>query len=331
MAATHAIPKEHLMEMVRMAGLAPSGHNTQPWHIRYVDDTIRILPDWSRRLPVVDADDHALYISLGCAVENLCIAAQHLGYTTSVSFFPTAEPEGCIQTKLTHNPDLQSSTDPSLFEAIPRRQTNRKQYDRRPLSESDLQQLQCVPMPDGIQAILLTDPQTMEPLLPVIEEATRNQFSDAAFREELVRWIRFSRKEVLSHHDGLVAQAMGLPNVPRKLGEWIMQRFATAKTEPARMVRMARSASAMAVFTAAHHDRTHWVRLGMGFERFALKATTLGIAHAHMNMPCEDTAMRAKLATAIGQPENVPLLLLRLGYAEPMPHSPRRPLETFAE
>lgn len=45
---------------------APSGHNTQPWKFRVEGNTITISPDFSRRLPIVDPDDHALFISLGC-------------------------------------------------------------------------------------------------------------------------------------------------------------------------------------------------------------------------------------------------------------------------
>ena len=54
-------------EFIRYATLAASGHNTQPWRFRIVDSSIEVLPDFSRRTPVVDPDDHHLFASLGCA------------------------------------------------------------------------------------------------------------------------------------------------------------------------------------------------------------------------------------------------------------------------
>lgn len=68
-----------LREMVRCATLAPSSHNTQCWRFRIERSAIAILPDLSRRCPVVDPNDHHLFVSLGCAAENLILAAQAYG------------------------------------------------------------------------------------------------------------------------------------------------------------------------------------------------------------------------------------------------------------
>lgn len=73
-----------MIELVHYAIMAPSGHNTQPWKFRIQENTISIFPDFSRRLPVVDPLDRELYISLGCALENLIVAAGHEGYRASV-------------------------------------------------------------------------------------------------------------------------------------------------------------------------------------------------------------------------------------------------------
>mgnify|MGYP000196789740 CR=1 FL=1 len=64
-----------LRDVIRYATLAASGHNTQPWRFSGDGGTVTIRPDLTRRTPVVDPDDHHLYASLGCAAENLKIAA----------------------------------------------------------------------------------------------------------------------------------------------------------------------------------------------------------------------------------------------------------------
>lgn len=75
-----------LRELVRYATLAPSSHNTQCWKFRLEADAISIWPDLSRRCPAVDPDDHHLFVSLGCAAENLIQAALANGLMGHVGF-----------------------------------------------------------------------------------------------------------------------------------------------------------------------------------------------------------------------------------------------------
>lgn len=77
-----------MKEIIRYATLAPSGHNTQCWRFRIEDHSIAILPDLSRRTPVVDPDDHHLFVSLGCAAENLVQAARAFGFMGNAEFSP---------------------------------------------------------------------------------------------------------------------------------------------------------------------------------------------------------------------------------------------------
>ena len=65
--------------MIEQAVKAPSGHNTQPWLFKTGETEIEIRPDFTKSLPVVDPDNRELFVSLGCAAENLCIAASHKG------------------------------------------------------------------------------------------------------------------------------------------------------------------------------------------------------------------------------------------------------------
>ena len=71
--------------LVEQAVKAPSGHNTQPWLFRQKDMAVEIHPDFSRALKVVDASHRELFISLGCAAENVCLAAHANNYEVDVA------------------------------------------------------------------------------------------------------------------------------------------------------------------------------------------------------------------------------------------------------
>ena len=53
--------------------MTASSHNAQPWKFKLADRAIAVLPDVSRRCPIVDPDDSSAW---GCANENLVQAAR---------------------------------------------------------------------------------------------------------------------------------------------------------------------------------------------------------------------------------------------------------------
>ena len=83
MSRSNNISSANFEFLVAQAVKAPSGHNTQPWKFRQNESAVEIYPDFDRRLPVVDPDDRELFVSLGCATENLCLAAQTKGYKSA--------------------------------------------------------------------------------------------------------------------------------------------------------------------------------------------------------------------------------------------------------
>jgi len=80
------------LTLIKAATQAPSGHNSQPWWFETSDHSIVIKPNFEKALPAVDGQHRELFISLGCALENLCIKASELQYQTNV----TLTPEGVI-------------------------------------------------------------------------------------------------------------------------------------------------------------------------------------------------------------------------------------------
>jgi hypothetical protein len=99
-----------LKELVHYATLAANSHNTQPWTFRSSEGRIDIAPDFSRRCPAVDPDDHHLFVSLGCAAENLSHAAAVVGLK--------AEPE-LVDTTVSMSLEPAPSICSPLFDAIP--------------------------------------------------------------------------------------------------------------------------------------------------------------------------------------------------------------------
>lgn len=308
-------------KLVRYATLAPSSHNTQCWRFTVSGDSIRVIPDLSRRLPMVDPDDHHLFVSLGCAAQNLIEAAGAAGFRAQVD--PASLSESGLAIAL--EPSRALST-PS-FDAITARQCTRATYDGRPIGNKDLEQLVDAGRGRGVEVLLLTDPIDIERVLQFVTEGNTAQLSDPVFRRELKRWIRFNKTEAVRRGDGLLGQAMGNPPVPSALGRALFGLLVRPGAENDRVAGHIRSSSGIAVFVSRSDDHAHWIQAGRCYQRFALLATSLGIRNAFVNQAVEVADVRRRFADSLGLVERRPDLVVRFGRGPLMPRSLRRPLE----
>jgi hypothetical protein len=308
-------------ELVRYATLAPSSHNTQCWKYRIEDHAISILPDLSRRCPAVDPDDHHLFVSLGCAAENLVQAALANGLRGDAGFDAAAG--GLIRVALEPTKGVVSP----LFQAIPERQSTRSEYDGNPLSKEELGMLEKAGTGNGIRLILITEQAAMENVLEYVVQGNTAQLNDRAFVDELKAWIRFNSDEAVRTGDGLYAASSGNPSVPTWLGSLLFSLFFTPKSENDKYAKHVRSSAGIAVFVSDAEDKAHWVEVGRCYERFALQSAALGIRNAFLNQPVEIPAVRLQFATFLGVGGQRPDLVVRFGRGPRMPQSLRRTVQ----
>ena len=307
-------------ELVRYATLAPSSHNTQCWKFAVEDKAISILPDLSRRTPAVDPDDHHLFVSLGCATENLVQAALAHGLAGEARFDAASD-----AVRVTLAPTRARAS--SLFKAIPQRQCTRGEYDSKPLSNEELSLLERAGTADGVRVLLLTERSAMEQVLDHVVQGNTAQMADPAFVKELKAWIRFNGADAVRTGDGLYSVSSGNPSIPSWIGDLAFGLFFTPKSENDKYARQIRSSAGIAVFVGQAADKAHWVEVGRCYERFALQATALGIRNAMLNQPVEVASVRPLCAAAMGLAGQRPDLVVRFGRGPALPASLRRPVQ----
>ncbi|MBC7433677.1 MAG: nitroreductase family protein [Rubritepida sp.] len=306
-------------DLLRFATLAASGHNTQPWRFAVDPRQISILPDLSRRTPIVDPDDHHLFVSLGCAAENLRLAAASRGRPGSIGFEASA---------VTFTFGDGQAAEPALFDAIARRQSTRAEYDATPVDTDHLRLLERAAETPGVDLILLTERTAIDRMRDLVLTGNTAQMADPAFMRELKSWIRFSPRQALETGDGLFAAASGAPVLPAWLGPALFDWSATAARENDKYARQMRASAGIAVFIGQGSDPEHWVQVGRACQRFALQATALGLRLAFVNQPVEVASLRPDLAALIGAPGRRPDLVMRFGHGPALPFSARRPATT---
>lgn len=308
-----------LIELVRYATLAANSHNTQPWRFSATENAVKILPDFTRRTPVVDPDDHHLFVSLGCAAENLSIAAEARGRRATVGFDPSAD--GSVAVALEPAPAAETP----LFVAIPERQCTRSEFDGRAVPAADLALIEEAARVDGVDVVMIADPSRMAAVLDYVVAGNTRQVEDPAFVAELTEWLRFNAAHAAATRDGLYSAASGNPTTPAWLGRLVFPWIFSAGSENDRYSRQIRSSAGIAIFVAREESKAGWVSVGRSYQRFALQATALGVRNAFVNQPVEVPAVRSEFAAWLGLGRR-PDLVVRYGYAAPMPKSLRRPV-----
>jgi hypothetical protein len=308
------------LELIRYATLAPSSHNTQCWKFHLGQSAISILPDMSRRCPVVDPDDHHLFVSLGCATENFAQASRANGLSAQPRF---DEASGEIIVAF----EAAKSFASPLFEAIPERQCTRAEFDGRSVSVEELRLLELAGAGEGVQLMLLTEATAIEKILEYVAAGNTAQINDPAFVAELKSWIRFGKDEAVRTGDGLFSGSSGNASVPRWIGSRMFDMLYTAKSENEKYATQLRSSAGIAIFVSESDDKTRWIEAGRCYQRFALQATALGIRNAMINQPVEVQALRPQLTKYLGIGNRRADLIVRFGRGPLMPKSLRRPVE----
>ncbi|WP_433917508.1 hypothetical protein OIE50_01485 [Streptomyces canus] len=326
-------------ERVVAAGvLACNPHNTQPWRIVVDGDTIDVHSDPSRRMPLNDASGREHFAGLGCAVENMVIAAGAAGSTSQVTLFPNG-PASDHVARIALRKD-RARQDRDLAAAIPHRHTNRGPYTSAPVDLSGFTEQSS--RITGASVLWITDEQARQRLGRLYVEATKAITADTAQSTEAFTWFRSSRDSIDKHRDGLTLDGQGLsgltafaakllPAQSRQDGDdyWVK---ATREVHTA-------TAAAYGVITVDDvTDRSAQVNGGRLLARMHLTATTLGLGLHHMNQITEridrDTAaghpdvFSDRWVALLGRPASAGLLSFRIGHPERTPGlSPRRSLE----
>lgn len=329
-----AVAPAELRDLVRAAVLAPSPRNTQPWKFRVECPRIDIFADFARRLPVSDPADAELHVALGCAIENMVVLGEARGLAIGVAYTepwlaapPGPESDVARVAELWVDRDPRTPSDEPLARAIAQRQTTRRRYARRLLQQAELRALAQAAEEEGVRFQLFTTRPDRGRLAEYVAEGMRRQFGDEEFVREHADWMRFNLDEKERKDDGMWVASLGLPPAPAAIGRALVRRLASPDTQARSALKLVRNSPALAVFAAEHDAPRDWLAVGRAFERFALRATALGLRYAPVSQPCEVPEVRTALAAALGLGAARPLMVVRLGYARPMPRAPRRALD----
>ncbi len=334
------------LALVAAGVLAANPHDTQPWLFAVSADAIGIFADLSRNLGAMDAYVREMHLGLGCAIENMMLAAGPNGYAAELEARPGSltalnERQAPVHAaSLRLKPRGAAAPDP-LYAAIPERHTNRYGYDRaRPLPDEWRRLAAEFDGGDEVRVFLFEDGEKRRLFDAAVVEATEAIIADRVMIADSDRWFRSTSAEIDAHRDGPTLDAAGLSFLT-----WTFARLFPVSAETShqawlsqtRDVQLASAPLAGLIAVRDRYDRAGAIAAGRAWQRLHLSATTLGLGLQPLNQPIEMIdrerqagrgATWAARMTRLTGPDWQATFSFRAGFAsQSAPASPRRRLK----
>lgn len=339
--------------LVAATVLASNPHNTQPWYFRVTDTSVSVEADRSRHLGSMDPFLREMHIGLGCAIENMMLAAPVNEYTATPelrtgSLTDEASRQGRSLAAVVHLARTAPASAPSpLHDAIPRRHTDRGPYDRdRGLPEGAADRLAALAdgMPD-VRLSFISEGEARENIDTAIVDATAAIVADEEMVHDSDAWFRNGPDEIAEEKSGVTLDTAGMPPVilaaAKMLPPFSAETSHQAWLDATRDVHVPTAVAMGVVAVPDRHDIRASLNAGRLWQRVHLTAAQLGIAMQPLNQPVEMADRDSQLGRAPDWETRMaafsdngwqPTFCFRMGYpTRQAPASPRRPADEVSE
>lgn len=336
---------EQLRYFIQWATLAPNTHNVQPWAFFISEKSyqITVYLDRSRVLPASDKDGRQSVISIGCALENILVAAAAYGKKCSLHILENEKDKytpTSLEDTLRYTPiaeltfEASIPTDNQLLKAISNRKVMRAEYDREKIiDETILQKIQEAGKHPGIELHLIGDPIRRQAMAEFQGQADSYVINSKKFSRELGDWLLPNES---TSSLGMPGIGFGLQNdealrLHRALrGEESLQPEDGLKFALAGKIAMEKSPF-IGFLTAEKDDPQHWIAAGQALEHIFLTCTQFEICTAVHAGIVEVALVNRIFAATLGTSKRI-TAVFRMGYIKnpkdlQRPHPPRLPVD----
>jgi nitroreductase len=315
--------------LVRAAILASNAFNAQPWLFKVTPTRIDLYADISRNLGLFDPYLRDMHLSLGCALENLMLAAAANVYRASLFLQPkrlallSTDQTPQLVAQINLSPGELVSSD--LYDAIPYRHTNRNLFDtRREFPPNFLEKLALLTSDEKrVKMFLFLAQHEREQLADTIETAARTNMNDSDVRAGIQPWFRTSEEQLQTLRDG----------------EFVAQNTTKLQAPQPSYQQLLLSGRLFGILAVRdRYDQEQTLRAGRIWQRAHLLATTQGIAARPDNAAVEridyerrlglEPLQSARIAELTGDAQWQPTMMFYMGYPTiPATAAARRPVE----
>jgi hypothetical protein len=208
-------PEEKIKFLLQYAILAPSTHNSQPWLFKIKEGFCEVYYDKNLRLPYADPEGRDLFISVGCAIENLIIASKYLDVFESIAFdhYVDDNPIAIVKFKNLNTKKLQPNLNfKPLTETILKRINARGIFQNKKVDQEIINSILSRIKNDNylldqIDVKFINSKEKIKKIASLTAQGIQKAYKDPLFRKEMSKWL----------HNSMTSKKEGLPGYALKV------------------------------------------------------------------------------------------------------------------
>jgi len=324
MTSTTAAPSvQHALQQAAARGLlAPSVHNTQPWHFTIDGDRLIVTADRVRQLHVLDPSGRQLMLSCGCALLNIRASLAAQGFATTEELLPNGRTDVTLAVLAPEaadgsGPDLELA---ALEPFIDTRQTNRRRFADDEVPDTLLEEIYAATAAEGARLVEIRSEEHRMTVARLSQRADGLETANPAYRAEIRAWTTDdpNRKDgvpsfVVPHVDAGTQDEIPIRDFDSRGTGWLPVDTHSSREQ------------CLLLLGTTSDDPESWLRAGQALERVWLQVTRRGFAMSLLTQIIEVPSARAALRSELALTMQ-PHVLIRIGRAPITPASPRRDL-----
>ena len=277
-----------LKAIVEAGTMAPSGDNLQPWKF-FADHTgVDVYVDPAATHDIYDFRRRGSLASVGAAVENIVVAAEHFGRAVEVKLFPSRDnPDLVARINFTGAP-MPPADEKDLYLEIRRRAVNRNLYKNIPLTPEQKETFTSLPHAMRVSGSVrfVEASEKRRALARVLNNSDRLLFLNRPLHDGLFKYFRWTPKEIEEKRDGLDVKTLGLAKADqgmlRLLQSWPLTQlfgfFGAADIVAKKTEQQYSTGSAIIAIVRENDSEEDFLTGGRMSERLWLMADRMGLS-----------------------------------------------------
>lgn len=304
--------------------LAPSTHNSQPWRFEVKKDYCDIYNDSSIQIIEGDPQKNYLYITMGCLIENILIAASYFRIFKDVEYYGKGRNGLLARVYFEKNSKKDGSRlDKSLLDAIPRRINARGIFQSKKINKNIMSDLYDLNDYKDIQMSLIDKMKDINKAAELTAEGISHAYNRKTFRYEMSKWIN---NNLSSKKRGIPGYSLKMPLFLSIIFPIIIPYVNLGEILSRLNYKSVSSAPLIVAVSSKSKDFKSMIEVGRISQRIMLYLASKNIRHSIFVASLEAKSLKRKLKE-LTKTNYDPEFLLCAGYmATSQKHTPRLPL-----
>lgn len=309
---------DYIANVLSIARLAPSVHNTQPWLVKAETNSLLIFPDKDYLLSDGDPTGRETAISFGIFSEACVIGLETAGFQVKNIMYEAEKITISIESgsRMLGNENI---------EALKSRFTDRSIYQKIKIPKQVIYKIENSWRSKHVRIKVITDEQIINKAASLTRKGISLALSNPAFRSELSRFLVFSNKTVF----GIPVPAMKVGLLRGVFTKLFMKVGWVTRSEARLEEKRWKSASAIVAILSKGDSAEYWFESGRAYLRASLEIQKAGLRQATSAAIVEAADFHEDIEKELGTMMRLQCLI-RIGKSNARPYySGRKPVESL--